>query len=31
MDARLVVSVHGRSVAVAAELAIGTWADGSVY
>jgi hypothetical protein len=31
IDARLVVSVHGHSVAVAAELAIGAWADGSVY
>lgn len=30
IDARLVVSVHGHSVAVAAELAIGAWADGSV-
>lgn len=31
VDARLVVSVHGHSVAVAAKLAIGAWADGSGY
>jgi hypothetical protein len=31
VDACLVVSVHGHSVAVAAELAVGAWADGSVY
>lgn len=29
IDARLVVSVHGHSVAVAAELAVGAGADGS--
>ena len=31
IDARLVVSVHGHSVAVAAEFAIGARADGSSY
>ena len=31
IDARLVVSVHGHSVAVAAELAVSAGADGSVF